>query len=170
MPFAGNCSESILQKIWRDIFSLSHCLLQDSEMKSMKFLLYSGASYFCLLAIAHALELKIPGLFIYFNVPSYAYQNKIIAFLAFGWAAFFYAAASTLSKSQIRAILISGGFALIMLSVINFRTDFSAMSNNTNPFWFHLQTLLLFFYWISLIFGYKKLGSVTQSSDRLMKS
>ena len=59
----------------------------------LRWSLMAGAVYFGCIALAHAVGLKIPGLFIYFNVPSHLYQDHIIAFLAFGWATLFYVAA-----------------------------------------------------------------------------
>jgi hypothetical protein len=53
--------------------------------------LLGGAIYFFLITIAHIFGIKTPILFIYFNVPSYIYQDMIIAFLSFGVGMFLYA-------------------------------------------------------------------------------
>jgi hypothetical protein len=108
------------------------------------------------MSLAHAADLKIPGLFIYFNVPSYAYQDKIISLLAFGWAAFFFAAASDPSKKLVGPILLSGAAAIIMLAYINFTTDFAVLSVAVHPGWFHLQVIVLFVYWLLLFWNYKQ--------------
>ena len=126
-------------------------------MKSIKFPLFCGSIYFLLIAIAHAIGLKIPGLFIYFNVPSYAYQNKIISLLAFGWAAFFFTASITLSRPLIKSILIIGLAALAMLTCININTDFAALSEKINPNLFHIETGILLLYWIWLFWCYNKI-------------
>lgn len=89
--------------------------------------------FFLLMAIAHAIGLKIPGLFIYFNVPSYTYQDKIISLLAFGWAAFFFVAAINPSKTLIKSIILIGAIALSMLTFINISTDFASLSEKINP-------------------------------------
>jgi len=102
-------------------------------MKSIKLPLQCGSIYFLLMAIAHAVGLKIPGLFIYFNVPSYAYQDKIISLLAFGWAAFFFTASTTLSRSLIKSILIIGLTAIAMLVCININNNFAILSEKIDP-------------------------------------
>ncbi len=123
-------------------------------MKKLKFSLYCGAIYFFLMAIAHALGVKIPGLFIYFNVPSYVYQDKIISALAFGWAVSLFTAAQNLQRDLVKASIISGGAALSMLAYINVSTDFVSLSTSANPLWFHLEVAALFVYWIWLLLCY----------------
>ncbi len=126
-------------------------------MKSMKLSLFCGAMFFLLIALAHAIGLKIPGLFIYFNVPSYSYQDKIISLLAFGWATFFFAAAVNQSKILIKSIILIGAIALSMLTFINISIDFASLSEKINPNLFHIETGILFFYWIWLLLSYNKI-------------
>jgi NADH:ubiquinone oxidoreductase subunit 6 (subunit J) len=123
-------------------------------MKTIKLPLYFGALYFVLISLAHALNIKIPGLFIYFNVPSYAYQDKIISFLTFGWAVFFFTAAKTLAKPLIQSIIIIGAVAIVMLFYINMNTDFISLSSEINPDIFFIETGILFLYWTWLVWSY----------------
>ncbi len=46
--------------------------------------LRAGAVYFACVALAHTAGVKIPGLFIYHDVPPHIDQEQIIAFLAPG--------------------------------------------------------------------------------------
>lgn len=46
-----------------------------------KGLLLAGAAYFLLVSLAHMTGFKLPGLFIYYSLPSYEYQDRIIGFL-----------------------------------------------------------------------------------------
>ena len=126
-------------------------------MKILKISLFCGAIYFFLVSITHLIGLKIPGLFIYYNVPSYSYQDRIISLLALGWAIFFFLAAKDPHKQIIKSILIIGAVAIAMLSFINFITDFASFSKMINPVYFHFQTGLLFIYWFWLVFWYNKL-------------
>ncbi len=123
-------------------------------MKSIKFPLYFGVLYFLLISLVHALNIKIPGLFIYFDVPSYVYQDKIISFLAFGWAFFFFTAAKTLVKPLIQAITFIGAVAIMMLFYINMNTDFISLSEEINPDIFFIETGILFLYWTWLVWSY----------------
>ena len=67
----------------------------NSKLTQYAFL--SGAAYFVFMAIAHFLSIKVPVLFIYFDTPFYAYQDKIISFAVCAYIALFY------SASQYRA-------------------------------------------------------------------
>lgn len=45
--------------------------------------LFAGVAYFVAMSVAHFVGFKIPVLFIFYDVPSNAYQDKIISFCAF---------------------------------------------------------------------------------------
>jgi len=124
--------------------------------QTLRVLLYAGAGYFLGVSIVHMLGLKIPGLFVYFNVPSYAYQDRIISFLAFGWSAFFYLAGKRLNADLIKTILLIGLVALIVLYTNTFITDFSQMDNSIERNAFIWITSSLFFYWLSLVIFSRK--------------
>jgi len=122
----------------------------------LKWSLFAGALYFFSISIVHVLGIKVPMLFIYFNVPSNAYQDRIISFLAFGWAAFLFTAFTDPQKQSalIKAILIAGAGALIGLCINNLFTDFQSFSTgiNLNIFW--LETTGIFIYWLWLVIFY----------------
>jgi hypothetical protein len=126
-------------------------------MKSLKTLLLIGAAYFFAAGCAHLFEFKIPGLFIYFNVPSYPYQDKIISMLAFGWAGFFYAALLNPTKNLIKTILIIGAAAIMILTLIDLTTDFGSLGSGIDARWFYLETAALFIYWLGLLRAYKQI-------------
>jgi hypothetical protein len=46
----------------------------------LRLALWAGAAYFCCMAVAHFFGLKYPLLFVYYDVPFFAYQDKIISF------------------------------------------------------------------------------------------
>ncbi|MEH2500446.1 hypothetical protein V1294_006925 [Bradyrhizobium sp. AZCC 1678] len=56
-------------------------------------LLWAGVAYFCCMAAAHFVGFKMPLLFIYYDAPFYAYQDKIIAFAVVAYICLFYSAA-----------------------------------------------------------------------------
>lgn len=128
------------------------------DAKILRWSLMAGAIYFGCIALAHTIGLKIPGLFIYFNVPSHPYQDRIIAFLAFGWATFFYVASDDPVDHPlpVKAILLSSAVAICGLSGINAFSDFSSFSPSIKvlPFW--AQTLLLLGYLIWLLVFYQR--------------
>ena len=121
-----------------------------------KWSLLIGAIYFFLVSIVHMFGFKIPVLFIYFDVPSYTYQDKIISFLCFGWSIFLFTAFINPLKNidLVKATLIAGSGAIVGLCIINLRTDFSELSQNISVSRFWVETVGLSIYLIWLILFY----------------
>lgn len=126
------------------------------SLNILKYLLLLGAVYFLGISVAHLLSLKIPGLFVYFNVPSYAYQDKIISFLAFGWAVSLFVAFMNpiANKSIIKSFIIAGLGAIIGLSTINLSADFNELTKNINRNIFWAETIILSIYLFVLAIFY----------------
>lgn len=114
----------------------------------LKYSLLSGAAYFFCIAVAHFFGIKVPGLFIYYNIPSLQYQDNIIAFLAFGWAVFFYNSAKypVLTGSAVQSALV----AILGLVYINLTTDFAVLAHDvvTTPFWVQVGLLAGYVLWL----------------------
>lgn len=125
--------------------------------KIAKYSIMAGAIYFMGIAIFHLLGVKVPGLYIYYSIPSTVYQDQIISFMAFGWAVFFYTAAQNLNIFP--SILVAGSGALAALININLSNDFAALQPGatTTPFW--IQTFILLLYLAWLIVYYLKVRS-----------
>ena len=116
------------------------------EKRLLKYSLLAGAIYFALVAMAHQFGVKVAVLFVYYNVPSYHYQDQIISFMAFGWAVFLFSAfLSPANKELVRAVLIAGFGAIIGLTIINLQTNFRAMSTEINVNYFWAETFGLLF-------------------------
>ncbi|MBU0528814.1 hypothetical protein KKF86_03545 [bacterium] len=130
----------------------------NKNVQTLRWLLLAGSIYFFLVAIFHMIGIKIPLIFIYYNVPSNIYQDRIISFLAFGWSVFLFTAFLNPIKNRmlIQAILIAGTGAIIGLGIINMCTDFESFSNAINPTIFRLETLGLAVYLILLALFYNK--------------
>ena len=117
---------------------------------TLKYSLLAGAIYFFCISIAHILGIKVPGLYIYYNVQSLQYQDQIISFLAFGWSTYFYVASKI--RDAVPPLLLSGFIALIGLANINLSNDFNAEIESTAPFW--IQFIILFIYIVWLVIFY----------------
>lgn len=122
----------------------------------LKWLLLAGALYFLAIAIAHMLRIKVPLLFIYYDLPSYGYQDRIISFLSFGWSVFLFTASVDPAKNMdaVRAILIAGIAAVLGMSVINRVTDFHKLSPDIHASVFRKEALVLSTYVAALILFY----------------
>ena len=119
----------------------------------LQYSLLAGSVYFFSISIAHFFEFKIPVVFIYYDVTSYEYQNKIISALAFGWAAFFYLGFCLCKINLFRLTgfpIFSGLFAIIVLSWVNFSgaTELKSLNGGGSLFPYWISTTLLFVYWI----------------------
>ncbi len=123
---------------------------------TLKWLLLAGAVYFLAIAVAHMLRIKLPFLFVYYDLPSYGYQDRIISFLSFGWSVFLFTASLDPVKNRdaVRAILIAGLGAVSGLHVINNVTDFHKLFPETDPAAFQKETFVLTAYVASLIYVY----------------
>ena len=122
------------------------------KLRIFKYSLLAGAIYFALVSIVHFVGFKVPVLFVYFNVPSYPYQDRIISFLAFGWAVFMFSGyLNPKNKELIREILIAGIGAIAGLTIINLSTDFHNLSStqiNITYFWIETFGLFAFVFWL----------------------
>ena len=130
----------------------------NKNIKILRLLLFGGCIYFFLVARFNLVGIKIPPFFIYYNVTSNVYQDKIIAFLVFGWSVFLFTAFLNPIKNKmlIQAILVAGAGAIIGLEMINTFTDFKIFSNDLNPTIYRLETLGLAAYLVLLTVFYNK--------------
>ncbi len=121
----------------------------------MKIALRCGSVYFLLMSIAHAIGLKVPVLFIYFNIPSTVYQDRLISAFVMSWAILFWAVSVKDDQYFEKLILTVSSIAIGMVSFINFSTDFSLLSSEPTPLLYHVQTGALVIYWLYLFFSYR---------------
>lgn len=128
----------------------------NKKVVTLKWLLLAGAVYFLAISIAHMMSIKVPLLFVYYDLPSYGYQNRIISFLSFGWSVFLFSTSRdpVRNRDAVRAVLIACLAAIFGLQVINSVTDFHTLSPDINPVMFQLETYGLSVYVAALIFFY----------------
>ncbi len=122
-----------------------------------KYAFLAGGAYFCCMAIAHFFGIKVPILFVYFDTPFYAYQDKIVSFAVCAYIALFY------SASQHRSVALNAMIALAItvlgLSSVNLSDALASVlqeGQSTLPYW--LQTGAIAFYLIVLSTLYIKDG------------
>jgi hypothetical protein len=125
----------------------------NSQLTKIAFLF--GAAYFCCMATAHFFSIKVPILFVYYDTPFYAYQDRIISFAVFAYIALFY------SASQHRAIALNAIIVLAItvtgLAFVNTSSDLSSVlqeGQSTLPYW--LQTGAIAGYLVLLLVLYIK--------------
>jgi len=125
--------------------------------KPTKYAFLIGAAYFCCMAVAHFFSIKVPVLFVYYNTPFYAYQDKIISFAVCAYVALFYAAAQ--HRAIARDAIVVLGLTVLGLSAVN-RSDALACvlapGQSSLPYW--LQTAAIGLYLITLTVLYARDG------------
>ena len=128
----------------------------DKVEKLLKWFLIFGALYFLAVSLVHMLAVKVPGLYIYFNIPSHIYQDRIISVLAFGWAVFMMTASMQPIRYMpfIKALLVAGIVAVIGLAAINLTTEFTELATDANPIFYWAPVGVLGLYLILLIVFY----------------
>ncbi len=120
-----------------------------------------GATYFLCVTAAHWLGTKIPWLFIYYGIPSYAYLDRGIGTLSFGWAVFIFAASRQLSFTP--AVLIAGAVGLLGFSLINLSGEMASLASPSDlaMFWVELGLLAGYLAWLALwsVFAKRESGT-----------
>ena len=122
-----------------------------------KYAFLAGAAYFCCMAAAHFFSIKVPVLFVYYDTPFYAYQDKIISFAVCAYIALFYSASQHRSVA-LNAIIVLA-ITVLGLSSINVSEALESVlqeGQSTTPYW--LQTGAIAFYLFVLLALYFKDG------------
>lgn len=111
-----------------------------------------------MVSIAHLIGLKVPPLFIYYDVPSMVYQDIIISFLSFGWSIFFLTAALNPDKhiNLIRGIIAAGIIAILGLGYINIFIDFHDFANHVSIKNYWYETYGFAFFLMCIIYFYRR--------------
>lgn len=69
------------------------------------------------MAVAHFFGLKYPLVFVYYDVPFYAYQDKIISFAVVAYICLF--ANAAVHRSGVPAAIVALGVTVLGLSAVN---------------------------------------------------
>jgi len=136
-----------------------------TNSKPTKYAFLIGATYFCFMAVAHFFSIKVPILFVYYNTPFYAYQDKIISFAVCAYIALFCAAAQ--HRQVARHAIIVLGLTVLGLSAVNLSDDLAsvmALGQSTLPYW--LQTAAIGFYLVVLTVMYVRDGKTAEQGGQ----
>eukprot|EP00040_Diaphanoeca_grandis_P013048 m.65990 g.65990 ORF g.65990 m.65990 type:complete len:141 (-) comp23629_c1_seq1:46-468(-) len=99
-------------------------------------------AYFVSMACAHFFTIKIPVLFIYYDVPFYVYQDKIISFCALTYAILFLAAFN--HRVVVPYAIAALGVTVLGLSLVNVSDALKEVlteDQSTLPYW--IQTAMI---------------------------
>ncbi len=129
----------------------------------LKTLLIAGFIYFTAVAIVHFFGIKIPMLYIYYDFPSNAYQDRIISVLCFVFAMFLYTGYKSITSNLevVKYIVLAGIVAIIGLLINNYISDEELKTNTI--YW--LEIMMLGLYQILLTIFYYILPKKTASKN-----
>lgn len=100
------------------------------------FALNANVAYFVAMSVAHWIGYKVPVLFIYYDTPFHAYQDKIIAFCAATYAIFCFAASR--HRAVVPFVIASLAVTTAGLSAINASDELRSVlpkGASTNAYW-----------------------------------
>lgn len=122
---------------------------------ALRLALWAGVAYFCCMAVAHFFGLKYPLLFVYYDVPFYAYQDKVISFAVVAYVCLF--ANAALHRGAVPAALVALGVTVLGLSAVNASDALASVldGRSTRAYW--MQTGLLAAYFV-LLLGFHAAG------------
>jgi hypothetical protein len=106
--------------------------------------------YFVFMAIAHFFSFKYPIVFIYYDTPFYAYQDKIISFCVVTYISLYLTAA--FNRAVVPAALVSLGATVLGLSAINLSDDLAQVLEkgaSTSAYW--AQTAFIAVGWAAML-------------------
>ncbi len=120
-----------------------------------KYAFLAGVVYSFCMAVAHFFGIKVPILFVYYDTPFYAYQDKVISFAVCAYIGLFYSAAQSRSIA-LNAIIVLA-VTVLGLASVNLSNALASVlkdGQSTLPYW--LQTAVIASYLIVLIIFYIK--------------
>ena len=104
--------------------------------------LLACVAYFGCMAVAHFFGIKVPILFVYYDTPFYAYQDKIIAFAVTSYIGLFYAASRDITVVPVALSVLT--VTVLGLSAVNVSDALNSLltaEQSTWPYW--AQTAML---------------------------
>jgi hypothetical protein len=104
----------------------------------LNLLLWMGVAYFCCMAVAHFFGIKLPILFVYYDTPCYAYQDKIISFAVVAYICLFASAAR--SADTVVAALVAIWVTVSGLCAVNLSNALQTVLSGRSTAMYWLQT------------------------------
>jgi hypothetical protein len=114
---------------------------RDGAATLLRWSLWAGVAYFCCMAAAHFFGLKYPLLFVYYDVPFHAYQDKIISFAVVAYVCLFATAAR--HRVAVPAALVALGVTVAGLAAVNLSDALAAVLEGRSTVAYWLQTGLI---------------------------
>lgn len=98
------------------------------------------------MAVAHYFGIKVPVLFVYYDTPFYAYQDKIISFAVCAYIALFFSASKHRDVALTAIVVL--GLTVVGLSGVNISEALASVlteGQSTFPYWLQTSAIALYF-------------------------
>jgi hypothetical protein len=127
-----------------------HRIIKDNLMSGriLSLLFWAGVAYFCCMAVAHFFGIKVPILFVYYDTPFYAYQDKIISFAVVAYICLFASAAR--SREVAPAALIAIWVTVAGLCAVNLSDALQSVLAGKSTIIYWAQTAMIAIYALAL--------------------
>ena len=122
----------------------------------LKYSFLTCTIYFVCMSIAHFFGIKLPILFVYYDVPFYAYQDKIISFAVVTYAILFFGAFQNLVLAPYA--ILSLFTTVLGLSLVNISEALNTVLNGADTTAYWIQTVMIAFIlvWLSVFYTRSK--------------
>ena len=119
--------------------------------KTLHLSLWAGVAYFCCMAVAHFFGLKYPLVFVYYDVPFHAYQDKIISFAVVAYICLFYTAATI--RAAVPAALVALAVTVLGLSAVNLSDALQSVlaGRPTSVYWAQTGLIAAYLAWLVVL-------------------
>ncbi len=111
----------------------------DAPIPLLRSLLLICVAFFACMGLAHFFGLKIPVLFVYWDPPFYAYQDKIIAFTLITYMSLFFGASR--HRVMVPYAVISLWGTVIGLALVNTSAALAQVLDGGSTFFYWLITM-----------------------------
>jgi hypothetical protein len=121
--------------------------------QSLRFGLLACCAYFICMAVAHFFGIKLPILFVYFDTPFHAYQDKIISFAVLAYVGLFFLASRDIKAVPVALAVL--GLTVLGLASVNLSQALASVlspGQATWPYW--AQTAMIAVIWLALLILY----------------
>jgi hypothetical protein len=114
----------------------------------LNLLLWAGVAYFCCMSAVHFFGIKLPILFVYYDTPYYAYQDKIISFAVVAYICLFASAAR--SPEAVFAALVAIWVTVLGLCAVDQSDAQQSVLSGKSTLVYWLQTAAIAIYALCL--------------------
>lgn len=121
----------------------------DPPSVPLRIALWAGVAYFCCMAVAHFFGLKYPLLFVYYDVPFHAYQDKVISFAVVAYVCLF--ANAAFHRTGVPAAVVAIGVTVLGLCAVNASDALGSVLDGRSTLAYWWQTAAIAAYCFLLI-------------------